>query len=81
MQQSAKLGRELDQGLFIAQVLADERCGLHLIHAMLKPKREALERIAEFRQTGVADLGEAKSSATARSAMSPRSTQIPQCRR
>ena len=60
MQQSAKQGRELDQGLFIAQVLADERCGMHLIHAMLKPKREALERIAEFRQTGFADLGEAK---------------------
>ena len=60
MQQSAKLGRELEQGLFIAQVLADERCGMHLIHAMLKPKREALERIAEFRQTGVIDLGEAK---------------------
>jgi (3,5-dihydroxyphenyl)acetyl-CoA 1,2-dioxygenase len=60
MQQSAKQGRELDQGLFIAQVLADERCGMHLIHAMLKPKREALERIAGFRQTGFADLGEAK---------------------
>ena len=60
MQQSAKLGRELEQGLFVAQVLADERCGMHLIHAMLKPKREALERIAEFRQTGMIDLGEAK---------------------
>ena len=60
MQQSAKLGRELEQGLFVAQVLADERCGMHLIHAMLRPKREALERIAAFRQTGVIDLGEAK---------------------
>ena len=59
-QQSAKLGRELEQGLFIAQVLADERCGMHLIHAMLKPKREASERIAEFRKSGVIDLGEAK---------------------
>src|SRR5262249_37053663 len=59
-QQSAKLGRALEQGLFVAQVLADERCGMHLIHAMLKPRREALERIAEFRQTGVVDLGEAK---------------------
>ncbi len=59
-QQSAKEGRELDQGLFIGQVLADERCGMHLIHAMLKPKREALDRIAEFRKTGVMDLGEAK---------------------
>jgi thioesterase DpgC len=60
MRQSAKLGRELEQGLFVAQVLADERCGMHLIHAMLKPRREALERIAEFRHTGVIDLGEAK---------------------
>lgn len=59
-QQSAKDGRELDQGLFIGQVLADERCGMHLIHAMLRPKREALDRIAEFRKTGVVDLGEAK---------------------
>ncbi len=59
-QQSAKEGRELDQGLFIAQVLADERCGMHLIHAMLKPKREALDRLAEFRNAGFVDLGEAK---------------------
>ena len=58
-EQSAKDGRELDQGLFIGQVLADERCGMHLIHAMLKPKREALDRIAEFRKTGFIDLGEA----------------------
>jgi (3,5-dihydroxyphenyl)acetyl-CoA 1,2-dioxygenase len=60
LQQSAKEGRELDQGLFIAQILADERCGMHLIHAMLKPKREALDRLAEFRRSGFADLGEAK---------------------
>jgi (3,5-dihydroxyphenyl)acetyl-CoA 1,2-dioxygenase len=60
MKQSAKEGRELDQGLFIAQILADERCGMHLIHAMLKPKREALQRLAEFRHRGFADLGEAK---------------------
>jgi (3,5-dihydroxyphenyl)acetyl-CoA 1,2-dioxygenase len=60
MKQSAKPGRELDQGLFLARVLADERCGMHLIHAMLKPKREALQRLAEFRRSGFADLGEAK---------------------
>ena len=58
--QIAKEGLEIDQGLFVAQVLADERCGMHLIHAMLRPKREALERIAGIRQTGVVDLGEAK---------------------
>ena len=60
MQQSAKAGLEIDQGLFIAQVLADKRCGMHLMHAMLKPKREALDRLAEFRSSGFADLGEAK---------------------
>ena len=60
LQQSAKAGLEIDQGLFIAQVLADKRCGMHLMHAMLKPKREALDRLAEFRSSGFADLGEAK---------------------
>ncbi len=59
MRQSAKEGYEIDQGLFIARVLADRRCGTHLLHAMLKPKREALERLAEFRRSGFADLGEA----------------------
>jgi thioesterase DpgC len=44
-QQSAKEGRELDQGLFLSHILADERTGMHLIHAMLKPRREALERL------------------------------------
>jgi len=29
------------------------------MHAMLKPKREALDRLAEFRRTGFSDLGEA----------------------
>jgi thioesterase DpgC len=59
-QQSAKEGLELDQGLFIAQLLADERVGMHLIHAMLAPKREALERLPEFRRSGFLDLGPAK---------------------
>ncbi len=57
--QSAKEGREIDQGQFIAHVLADAKAGNHLIHAMLLPKREATERIAEFRRTGFADLGAA----------------------
>ena len=60
MRQSAKEGSEIDQGLFIAHVLANERPGMHLVHAMLKPKREALDRLAEFRRTGFLDLGEAQ---------------------
>jgi len=59
-QQSAKVGYEIDQGLFIAHILAHERCGMHLIHAMLKPRREALDRLAEFRRNGFVDLGEAR---------------------
>jgi len=59
-QQSAKFGHEVDQGLFISHVLADKRCGMHLIHAMLKPKRAALERLDEFRRTGSVDLGAAR---------------------
>jgi thioesterase DpgC len=57
-QQSAKEGFEIDQGLFIGQILADERTGMHLIHAMLKPRREALDRLAEFRRTGSLALGD-----------------------
>jgi thioesterase DpgC len=59
-QQSAKEGLELDQGLFIAQLLADERIGMHLMHAMLKPKSEALEHLSAFRRSGFLDLGAAK---------------------
>ena len=49
--QSAKRGCEIDQGLFAAHVLADERCGLHLIHAMLRPTPEAEQRLAAFAAT------------------------------
>jgi (3,5-dihydroxyphenyl)acetyl-CoA 1,2-dioxygenase len=58
--QSAKEGLEIDQGLFLAHVLADQERGLHLVHAMLKPKREALEKFAEFQKQGAADLAEAQ---------------------
>jgi (3,5-dihydroxyphenyl)acetyl-CoA 1,2-dioxygenase len=57
--QSAKEGLEIDQGFFIAHVLADKAAGNHLIHAMLLPKREATDRIIEFRRTGFVDLGSA----------------------
>jgi thioesterase DpgC len=41
----------------VADVLADERCGLHLIGAMARPKAEALARLDEFRRDGAVDLG------------------------
>jgi len=58
--QSAKEGFEIDQGLFIAHLLADPERGLHLVHAMLRPKREALDAFAQFQKTGAVDLGEAR---------------------
>jgi thioesterase DpgC len=58
--QSAKEGVEIDQGLFISHVLADPQRGLHLVHAMLKPKREAMEKLAEFRASGAVALSEAR---------------------
>jgi len=49
-----KRGIEIDQGLFVSHVMADRRAGRHLIHAMMRPKREAEERLEAFRATGVA---------------------------
>lgn len=57
--QSRKRGAEIDQGVFLSHVLASPRAGRHLVHAMLRPKQEALDRLEEFRRTGRADLGEA----------------------
>jgi thioesterase DpgC len=52
-----KTGLEIAQGLFLSAVLASPRAGAHLVWAMLQPTDEALERIDDFRATGVADLG------------------------
>lgn len=58
--QSQKEGAELDQGVFLAHILASPRAGLHLVHAMLRPRREALELLDQFRRTGTAELGAAR---------------------
>ena len=58
--QSEKDGVEVDQGIFLAQVLAVPVTGMHLCHAMLIPKQEALERAAEFITNDVIDFGPAK---------------------
>jgi thioesterase DpgC len=55
--QIAKDGLEIHQGLFIAHVLADPKCGMHLVHAMLRPKREAEDLLAEFKRTGRVAIG------------------------
>jgi thioesterase DpgC len=55
--QKVKKGLEIDQGIFLAQVLAHPRCGSHLVHAMSQPKPEALAAVGEFRRSGAIDLG------------------------
>jgi thioesterase DpgC len=55
--QRSKDGLEIDQGLFLAQVLADPACGAHLCHAMLLPREDARGRLPEFEQAGIIDLG------------------------
>jgi (3,5-dihydroxyphenyl)acetyl-CoA 1,2-dioxygenase len=57
--QKDKEGLEIDQGIFLSRVLSHPRAGAHLVHAMLRPRSEALERLEEFQHTGMVDLGTA----------------------
>ncbi|MGH7006652.1 MAG: enoyl-CoA hydratase/isomerase family protein, partial [Alphaproteobacteria bacterium] len=54
-----KEGFEIDQGLFLARLMAHEPLGLHLCHAMLLPLPESAARLDEFARTGRVDLGKA----------------------
>jgi enoyl-CoA hydratase/carnithine racemase len=58
--QSEKDGVEVDQGIFLSHVLAVRDAGMHLCHAMLIPKLEAIDRAMEFTMHGVVDFGPAK---------------------
>jgi thioesterase DpgC len=55
--QADKAGLELEQGAFLSQLMASPRAGTHLVHAMLRPRREALQHLERFQATGHADLG------------------------
>src|SRR4051812_38732854 len=54
---SEKEGAEIAQGLFLSFVLASPRSGGHLVWSMLRPTEASLERLGDFRATGVADVG------------------------
>jgi (3,5-dihydroxyphenyl)acetyl-CoA 1,2-dioxygenase len=55
--QSEKDGVEIDQGIFLAHVLASETAGRHLCHAMLLPRPETAARMKEFDAKGSVDFG------------------------
>jgi len=57
--QRDKKGLEIDQGILLSHILADERAGAHLCHAMLLPHPESNEAAARFARDGVLDLGTA----------------------
>jgi thioesterase DpgC len=55
--QGDKDGVEIDQGLFLAHVLARPRSGEHLCHAMLLPRPESAALAADFARKDALDLG------------------------
>ncbi len=57
LDQRDKDGVEIDQGLFVSRVLADESAGLHLCHAMLLPRADSVEAGARLAVDGALDLG------------------------
>ena len=52
LEQRDKDGAEIDQGLFLAHVLANRAAGMHLCHAMLLPRPEATEQTLRFAERG-----------------------------
>jgi (3,5-dihydroxyphenyl)acetyl-CoA 1,2-dioxygenase len=54
-----KNGAEIDQGIFISHVLAHEKCGPHLLQAMLQPHPQTKMKFAEYMKSGEIDLGAA----------------------
>jgi thioesterase DpgC len=55
--QRDKDGVEIDQGIFFCHVLSSPTAGLHLVHTMLRPTRDAERLLERFRADGIADLG------------------------
>jgi len=55
--QRDKDGVEIDQGIFLAHVLADETSGRHLCHAMLLPRASADDFLRELDAGDRVDLG------------------------
>lgn len=60
LMQMDKDGREINQGLFLSQLLSDPEIGTHLLMSMLQPTRQARELLEEFVATGRAELGQAR---------------------
>ncbi len=58
--QADKDGREIQQGIFISEVLSDIESGTHLVASMLEPTAKARSRLDELVDKGSVDLGGAR---------------------
>jgi (3,5-dihydroxyphenyl)acetyl-CoA 1,2-dioxygenase len=57
LQQQYKDGFEIDQGLFLSRILGAPACGMHLCHAMLMPRAEAVEQSRHFTERDKLEFG------------------------
>jgi (3,5-dihydroxyphenyl)acetyl-CoA 1,2-dioxygenase len=64
-----KDGLEIDQGILLSHIFAHAACGRHLCHAMLLPRPETCERLAELTARGALDLGAAAVSRLGRASL------------
>jgi thioesterase DpgC len=60
LMQGDKDGVEVDQGIFLAHVLANESNGMHLCHAMLMMQMKSVELMAKYIRDGAMDFGPAR---------------------
>jgi thioesterase DpgC len=58
--QGEKDGLEVDQGIFLSQVLGDPQAGTHLCHAMLLPRAESQELLPGYLKTGTIEFNGAR---------------------
>jgi (3,5-dihydroxyphenyl)acetyl-CoA 1,2-dioxygenase len=64
-----KDGLEIDQGILLSHIFAHVACGRHLCHAMLLPRPETRERLAELTARGALDFGAAAVSRLGRASL------------
>lgn len=50
--QSQKDGHEIDQGIFLSHVLANQKCGMHLCHTMLLPHPQTVAYQEQLKRDG-----------------------------
>lgn len=58
--QMDKNGREIQQGIFVSELLSDPEIGEHWISSMLAPTEEAVAKLPELESRGSLDLGTAR---------------------